>query len=107
MIQHSVRYPLTVVTDGYDDAIQILFNLHLGFSSSRMEVNVCQTGLHDAEDRKFGFFREPAQFMSYLHFHMQAVALIDSTDIPLDSRVQSAFIQQRRVKQVGKGSEFV
>lgn len=72
-----------------------------------MEMNVCETRLHNAEDRKFSFFREPAQFMSYLHFHVQAVALVNSAHVPLNCRVQAAFIQLGRMKQVGKGSEFV
>ena len=57
VIQHSLRYSVTFVTDRYDHSIQILLNPYLGFAGSRMEVNVGETSLNDAEDRKFGFFR--------------------------------------------------
>src|SRR5579863_1879359 len=70
MIQHSMRDPLTAVTNRYDQAIRILLNFYLGLAGFRMEMNVCETRLHNAEDCKFGFFRESAQFMTYLHFDM-------------------------------------
>src|SRR6185437_9560527 len=107
MIQHPVRYPLTVIADRYGDAIQVLLNLYLSLAGFRMEMDICKACLHDAEDRKFGFFRESAQFMTYLHFHMQAVALVDSAHIPLDCGIQSAFIEHGWVEQVGKGSDLI
>src|SRR6185437_2322286 len=108
MVQHSIRYPLTLVTDQYDDSIgEILLNRYLGLAGSRMEVNVCKTGLHDAEDRKLGFFRQARQFLRYSHFDMQAVALVNSTHIAFDCRVQTTFIKHGRMQQVGKSSEFI
>src|SRR5579863_1331737 len=107
MIQHAVWYPMPVVTDGYDHSIAILLDLYLGGAGPRMQVNICQTGLHDAEDRKFGLFRQPAQFLSYLHFYMQTVALVNPAHVPQDCGFQTTFIEHRRVKQVGKGSELL
>src|SRR4030095_12046464 len=57
VIQHSLGYSATFVTDHDDDSIEVLLNPYLSFAGSRMEVNVCETSLNDAEDRKFGFFR--------------------------------------------------
>jgi len=57
VVQGSLGYSATFVTDRYDHSIQILLNPYLSFAGSRMEVNVCETGLNDAEDRKLGFFR--------------------------------------------------
>ena len=57
VIQHSLGYSATFVTDHDDDSIEVLLNPYLSSAGSRMEVNVCETSLNDAEDRKFGFFR--------------------------------------------------
>jgi hypothetical protein len=57
VIQHSFEYSVTFVTDHDDDSIEVLLNPYLSFAGSRMEVNVCETSLNDAEDRKFGFLR--------------------------------------------------
>src|SRR4029450_959111 len=57
VVQHSPGYSATFVTDHDDDSIEVLLNPYLSFAGSRMEVNVCETSLNDAEDRKFGFFR--------------------------------------------------
>src|ERR1700730_15043329 len=107
MIQHAVRYPLTSVADLYDDSIEVVPDLQLGFPGSRMQVDVCETGLHDAEDRKFGFFRQPWQFLKYFHFDMQTIALVNSAHVAMDCGVQSTLIKHGRVKQVGKGPQFI
>ena len=57
VIQDSRWYSVAFVTDRDDHAIRILLNPYLSFAGTRMEVNVCETGLNDAEDRKLGFFR--------------------------------------------------
>src|ERR1700687_1372864 len=57
VIQHSIRYSATFITDRYRNSIEMLLNLYVGFAGTRMEMNVCETGLNDAEDRKFGFLR--------------------------------------------------
>jgi hypothetical protein len=88
VIEYSIRYPVTFVADLYCNAREILFNLDPGLDGSRMEVNVRETGLHDAEDRKFGFFRQPAQIFRYFHFHMQTPALVKSAHVALECRVQ-------------------
>src|SRR6201998_3713420 len=50
MVQDPLRYSPAFVIDFYDDSIEILRNLHFGFAGSRVQVNICEAGLHDAED---------------------------------------------------------
>ena len=57
MIQHSFRYSVTFVTDRYRNSIEILLNLDVGFAGARVEMDVGETALNDAKNRKFGFFR--------------------------------------------------
>jgi len=48
---------VTFVTDRYRNSIEILLNLDVGFAGARVEMDVGETGLNDAKNRKFGFFR--------------------------------------------------
>ena len=71
-----------------------------------MKVNVFRTELHDAEDCKLGFFRQTGQFSRYFHFHMQAVALVNSIHVALDYYAQTTFIKSGRVKQVNVSDNY-
>ena len=57
VVQYSLRYSVTFVTDRYDNSIGLLLDRYVGLAGTRMEMDVCETGLNDAEDRKFGFLR--------------------------------------------------
>lgn len=92
IVEHSVRYPPAVVADGYDHFLGILLHSQDGLGAFRMEVNVCETGLYDAENREFSFFGESAQLVSYLELYMRSRALVNSAHIPLDCQLQAAII---------------
>ena len=87
MVQYAIRNALAVVADRHSHSMEILLNRYLRLGGSRMQENVCETGLYDAEERKFGFFRQSGQFFTYFHFHVQTVALVNSFNIPPDCSV--------------------
>lgn len=55
-VQHSVRYSPSMITDRNCQSVCYVLDLYVRLVASRMQMNICKTGLHDAEDGQFCFF---------------------------------------------------
>jgi hypothetical protein len=97
VIQHSIRYAVTVVVHLYQDSVECLSNPDRSPLGLGMEVHVCEARLYDSENGEFSVLRQPAQVLTYFDVHMQAIALVDSVHVPMNCDVQPAFVKQRRV----------
>ena len=71
-----------------------------------MAVNVGQALLHDAENCGFHVRGEAAQVLGYFELNFDLAAFRKSLDVPVQSRAQADFVQQRRMQQVRNGADF-
>src|SRR5216684_2027241 len=66
-----------------------------------MAMNVRETLLHGAENRRLRLAIQPLKIRGNLQIHCDLAALGESLCIPTESRSKSSFIQQRWMEQMG------
>jgi hypothetical protein len=71
-----------------------------------MAMDIRQAFLHYAKQSRLYFRLEPAQRERNLHLHGYSAALCETFRIPHQRRLQSDFVEQWRVQQVGHRARF-
>src|SRR5882762_7801978 len=81
-------------------------NANPGCRAFRMAMNVGETFLYGSEDCGFCLAREPLKIRGDLQIHFNLAPFGESVDVPMESRSQSRFIQQRGMEQVGNRADL-
>src|SRR3984957_7008484 len=78
-----------------------------GARAAGMAVHVGERFLHDAEDGGFAFAGEAAEVRRQLDFDRNVAALGKFFDEPAQRRLQTHFVEQRRMQQVRDGAQVI
>src|SRR5216684_8337452 len=71
-----------------------------------MAMNIGETLLDGSENRRFRLAPEPLKIRGDLQIHFNFAPFGESIDVPMESRSESRFIQQRWVEQVGNRADL-
>ncbi len=101
MVQNSFWNSFAVVSDRDDDSVKSFLNLDDGRAGLRMKMNIRETGLHNAEDRKFGLgFQIASSDPKYAKFRSvgsMSWAGIYNTEFWIDPKRQIGVVMMMQV----------
>ena len=73
-------------------------------AAAGVTMNVGQTFLHNAKDRRLHIFRQAAKVRRHFNLDRYSASLGETIDVPVKRGLQPKFIQLTRVKQVRNGA---
>jgi len=94
------------IFDLQHDAIGLYLEAHRGPRAGGMTVNIGERLLRDTKQAQFIVGRQPMHRGRKIEPHLDGAALMKAVSQPAQGAEQSQFIEQRRMQQIGRSSDF-